>query len=118
MMALFIVLWLMNTNQKVQEAVAGYFRDPAGVGKLAGTGTGSVGPGPTPPVIMLKREDLKELLQQIEKALKELPDFEKIKDQVELSLTPEGLRIELLETEKACSSRAATPAPRPLGPSC
>src|SRR5271170_8091434 len=37
MMSLFIVLWLMNSNVKVKEAVAGYFRDPAGVGKLSGT---------------------------------------------------------------------------------
>ena len=97
MMALFIVLWLMNTSAKVQEAVAGYFRDPAGAGKLAGTGTGSLGPGQSPPVIELKKEDMKELQQQIEKALKSLPDFDKIKKQVELTVTPEGLRIELLE---------------------
>src|ERR1700719_1364396 len=37
MMSLFIVLWLMNSNAKVKEAVAGYFKDPAGVGKLSGT---------------------------------------------------------------------------------
>ena len=28
MMALFIVLWLMNTSKPVQEAISGYFRDP------------------------------------------------------------------------------------------
>ncbi len=37
MISLFIVLWLMNSNAKVKEAVAGYFKDPAGVGKLSGT---------------------------------------------------------------------------------
>ena len=37
MMALFIVLWLMNTSKPVQEAIAGYFKDPAGTGKLLGT---------------------------------------------------------------------------------
>src|SRR5271154_3237789 len=37
MMSLFIVLWLMNSNAKVKEAVAGYFKDPAGVGKMSGT---------------------------------------------------------------------------------
>ena len=30
MMALFIVLWLMNSSKPVQEAVGGYFRDPKG----------------------------------------------------------------------------------------
>jgi flagellar motor component MotA len=50
MMALFIVLWLLNTSKPVKEAIAGYFRDPSGTaGKL---GTGAEGPGekfiPTP----------------------------------------------------------------------
>ena len=30
MMALFIVLWLMNTSKQVQEAVGGYFKDRRG----------------------------------------------------------------------------------------
>jgi chemotaxis protein MotB len=30
MMALFIVLWLMNSSKEIQEAVGGYFRDPTG----------------------------------------------------------------------------------------
>ena len=28
MMALFIVLWLMNSSKQIQEAVGGYFKDP------------------------------------------------------------------------------------------
>ena len=43
MMALFIVLWLLNTSKPIREAIAGYFRDPAGTaGKL---GTSTPGPG-------------------------------------------------------------------------
>ena len=42
MMSLFIVLWLMNSNAKVKEAVAGYFKDPAGVGSR-GWGTDKEG---------------------------------------------------------------------------
>ena len=30
MMALFIVLWLMNSSKQIQDAVGGYFRDPKG----------------------------------------------------------------------------------------
>ena len=37
MMALFIVLWLMNTSKQIQEAVGGYFKDPRGSSKLVGT---------------------------------------------------------------------------------
>src|SRR6516162_9238560 len=37
MMALFIVLWLMNSSEKIKKAVAGYFNDPKGTGSLMGT---------------------------------------------------------------------------------
>ena len=37
MMALFIVLWLMNSSKQVQEAVGGYFKDPSGTSKKVGT---------------------------------------------------------------------------------
>ena len=37
MMALFIVLWLLNTSKPVKEAIAGYFRDPSGTAGKLGT---------------------------------------------------------------------------------
>ncbi|MGA8108390.1 MAG: flagellar motor protein MotB, partial [Acidobacteriaceae bacterium] len=37
MMSLFIVLWLMNTSEKVRQAVAGYFNDPRGTSKQTGS---------------------------------------------------------------------------------
>src|SRR3569623_3429446 len=37
MMSLFIVLWLMNSNEKIKKAVAGYFNDPKGIASLMGT---------------------------------------------------------------------------------
>lgn len=96
MMALFIVLWLLNTSKPVREAIAGYFRDPAGTaGKL---GTSTEGPGekfvPTP----VPTDDMSKLKDEIEKSLHQLPNFDKLKDQIEIKVTPEGLRIELLES--------------------
>ncbi|HKW18484.1 MAG TPA: flagellar motor protein MotB [Terriglobales bacterium] len=96
MMALFIVLWLLNTSKPVREAIAGYFRDPAGTaGKL---GTSAEGPGtkfvPTP----VPTEDMGKLKDEIEKSLRQLPNFDKLKNQIEIKVTPEGLRIELLES--------------------
>jgi len=47
MMALFIVLWLLNTSKPVKEAIAGYFKDPSGTGEKKGTTkTGSARPLP------------------------------------------------------------------------
>jgi chemotaxis protein MotB len=93
MMALFIVLWLMNSSKPVQEAVGGYFRDPNGVAQKKGTALG--GAGETAPV--LKKEDMAKLKQDLIKAMEQLADFDKLKKQVELTVTPEGLKIELIE---------------------
>src|SRR5580704_13612255 len=60
MMSLFIVLWLMNSNAKVKEAVAGYFKDPAGSGKLAGTnkeGRDKTAPAP----VIASKQDMEKL---------------------------------------------------------
>jgi chemotaxis protein MotB len=96
MMALFIVLWLLNTSKPVREAIAGYFRDPAGTAGQLGTST--AGPGekfvPTP----VPTDDMEKLKDQIEKAMRQLPNFDKLKNQIEIKVTPEGLRIELLES--------------------
>jgi chemotaxis protein MotB len=96
MMALFIVLWLMNSSKPVQEAVGGYFRDPHGVAQKKGTAMG--GAGETAPVV--KKEDMAKLKQDLLKAMEQLADFNKLKKQVEMTVTPEGLKIELMEDPK------------------
>jgi len=96
MMALFIVLWLMSQSDAVKKAVAGYFNDPKGTGSLLGTtlsGTGN-GSTPTPDQNQKQLQDLKEKLEQQIQANKEL---EKLNKQIEITITSEGLRIELLE---------------------
>jgi len=94
MMALFIVLWLLNTSKPVREAIAGYFRDPAGTAGQLGTST--AGPGekfvPTP----VPSDEMATLKDEIEKAMRQLPNFDKFKNQIEIKVTPEGLRIELV----------------------
>ena len=93
MMALFIVLWLLNTSKPVREAIAGYFNDPSGTaGKL---GTTMEGKGET---VVAPKQDMAKLKQELEKAISQMPDFDKLKDQIEIKVTPEGLRIELLES--------------------
>lgn len=94
MMALFIVLWLLSSSEEVQKAVGGYFNDPSGSGKLMGsslTGSGSEG-------ISLSKDDMDKLKEKLEQALKQIPKFEEMKDQVKITVTGEGLRIELMET--------------------
>jgi chemotaxis protein MotB len=94
MMAFFMVMWLMNAAPKVQEAVAGYFRDPIGYKKSVGSGLAGVGESLT-----LSKDDMPKLKDKLEQALREMPEFQEIKDQVKFTVTGEGLRIELLETD-------------------
>src|SRR6202051_4894496 len=93
MMALFIVLWLMNSSKPIQEAVGGYFRDPKGVAQKKGSAVD--GAGQAAPVG--KQFDMGKLKSDLMKAMQKLADFEKLKKQIELTLTPEGLKIEMME---------------------
>jgi chemotaxis protein MotB len=93
LMALFIVLWLMNTSKPIQEAVGGYFRDPNGTGGKIGTAMAGSGEN-----FELSKDNMQELKKALEDSIRKVPNFEKLKDHIEMSLTGEGLRIELLES--------------------
>src|SRR5437762_1326844 len=71
MMALFIVLWLMNTDQKTKMAIGGYFQDPSG--RSTDTGNGDAGNGEN---MALTKQDLEQLKQKIEQAFKQRSNFE------------------------------------------
>ncbi|MFZ5926147.1 MAG: flagellar motor protein MotB [Acidobacteriota bacterium] len=94
MMALFIVLWLLSSDEKVRKAVGGYFQDPTGKGNMMGTTMAGAGEG-----LLLSQDDMSRLKEKLEQAMKELPQFEQMKQNVEVTVTSEGLRIELLEKE-------------------
>src|SRR5436309_8160536 len=70
MMALFIVLWLLSSDEKVKKAVGGYFSDPSGAGNLMGTSMAGVGES-----ITLTKDDMEKLKDKLEQAMKALPKF-------------------------------------------
>jgi len=107
MMALFIVLWLMNTSKPIQEAISGYFKDPAGTGKFTGLSKPVAAP--------MSKDDLGKVKAEIEKAIRQVANFDKLKDHIELSVTPEGLRIELLESQKGTFFEIGQPEPNANG---
>jgi chemotaxis protein MotB len=94
MMALFIVLWLMSADKEVQQSISAYFNNPTGPGKM--TGTAAAGRGNA---IDLPKDDMGKLREKIQEALKTVPNFRDLKDHVEITITSDGLRIELIETE-------------------
>jgi chemotaxis protein MotB len=91
MMALFIVLWLMNASKQVQEAVGGYFKDPRGTSKKVGSNKNG-----SDTYVAMKKEDMSKLKEQLLQSIHHL-DQDKLKKQIEITVTAEGLRIELME---------------------
>jgi chemotaxis protein MotB len=110
MMALFIVLWLMSADKEVQEAVSAYFNNPSGPGKLTGTAAAGFGNA-----ILLPKDDMDKLAEKIKQALKTVPNFRNLKDHVEITITSDGLRIELLETEAGMFFESGKPVPSESG---
>jgi chemotaxis protein MotB len=94
MMALFIVLWLMGSSEPVKKAVASYFKDPSNKLVEKGSGQGNIGEN-----IGLGKDDMTKLKEKLEMAMKQAPELDKLKDQVQMTVTGEGLRIELLESD-------------------
>lgn len=93
MMALFIVLWLMNSSKQIQEAVGGYFKDPTGTAKMAGSDMRGSGEN-----FVVSKDNMKELKEELQKAIREIPNFDKLQQHIDMTVTNEGLRIELTES--------------------
>jgi chemotaxis protein MotB len=93
LMALFIVLWLMSSSDNVKKAVAGYFNDPSGKSNL--TGTDHAG---TADLLPLTKDNIEHLKEQLEQKIQNDADLKTLSKQIEMTVTPEGLRIELLES--------------------
>ena len=111
MMAFFLVMWLVNSSKAVKSGIGNYFRDPGifdnakSNGPIAG-GNGGILPdggpkaAPEPGSAEAAQEALKQAAQHIQEVLTSSPEFKALKDQVDVNLTTEGLRVQLLESNK------------------
>lgn len=106
MMALFIVLWLLSTSESTQKAVGGYFLDPSGKGKMIGSGMAGIGES-----LSIKKEDLNKLKEKLDQAIRSAPELAKIKEQIKITVTSEGMRVELLETAAGVFFESGNPKP-------
>ena len=88
------VINAFDTSKPVKEAIAGYFKDPSGSGKK--TGTSMTGTGEA---LTVSKDNMDHLKDELQKSMMHIKDFDKLKNQVEMTITQEGLRIELLEAE-------------------
>ena len=113
MMAFFLVMWLVTQSAAVKESISGYFKDPSGFKK---GGSSSVLPKQGVSVIDMKekssmvkertrkqreaesRKQLEQAAGSIMQQLKQNPSFSMLKNQIEVQMTAEGLRIQLLDS--------------------
>jgi chemotaxis protein MotB len=106
MMAFFLVMWIVGQSAQVRAAVAGYFRHP---GLFDYEKSDSMVPGGQKGILPEPKDGPGEATQadadtleaaaaRIRQALGVLPALDKVRDQVEIKMTAEGLRIELLES--------------------
>ncbi|MGO9339035.1 MAG: flagellar motor protein MotB [Terracidiphilus sp.] len=107
MMALFIVLWLLSASKEVQVTVGGYFRDPRGSSKNVGNNRQG---GDFVPV---KKQDMQKLKQQIIESIHHMDPQDKLKNHIEITVTAEGLRIELMESAKGTFFELGSVQPTP-----
>ena len=118
LMSLFIVLWLMGQSDPVKKAVAGYFNDPRGTGSLLGTtmtGTGmGIGASTASPTDQ-NQQKLQEMKEKLEREIAARKDLEKLIKQIEITITPEGLRIELLEDKNGTFYQSGSARLSPSG---
>jgi chemotaxis protein MotB len=123
MFAMFLVLWLVNQSSDVKAAIAGYFQDPLGrAGEfgssiMPGEGAQSQSPRIMSPkqVIDLRRDRMRQVAENIKQEIREVPALSELADNVEVEVTNEGLRIQLLEDSTGVFFESGSSVPKPAG---
>lgn len=108
MMAFFMVMWLLSMDQKMKDAIEGYFSNPVGFKKGFSAGTNIISSGNSPagevkpPLRILIRtaEEKKfgDLAKDLRTRLNGSPDLRALGAHIEAVQTKSGLRIELIES--------------------
>jgi chemotaxis protein MotB len=123
MMSLFLVLWLVTQSSDIKAAVAGYFQDPLGRAHefgssfIEGQGTkaANVRPLSEQQLMDLTRDRLQQLGERIRRQLELSPRWRQLADQIEITVTEEGLRIDLLEDSSGTFFETGRAVPRQAG---
>jgi chemotaxis protein MotB len=109
MMAFFLVMWLAAQDSRIRDAVAGYFQEPGLLpyqqsNSIVASGNGGIDSAGMPVLnrkfngqLEAEQSALIRAAGQIHRRLSGLPGFAQLKNQIEFSVTTEGLRIELVD---------------------
>jgi chemotaxis protein MotB len=107
MMAFFMVLWIVGLDDQTKKAVEGYFANPVGKKAAYSGGSSPVASGSSP--AQVSKSSLKMIVRKVEE--QQFRDFQKrlaarldstsalqgLKGSIEVIVTGDGLRIELVE---------------------
>lgn len=101
MMALFLVLWLVSqADVKLKQAIAAYFRSPGVFDTMQGGILSQAKKVSKEPGSLTSKDDEQALFgvaEALQKQFSTRPEFSKHKEQVQISVTEEGLRIQLID---------------------
>lgn len=120
MMAFFLVMWLVGQKDEVKQAVAGYFRDPGKymtegkAGVLNGSDNIIEADGPSSGILKddekkgtgpsdQEKSQLTLVAKTIFDELRRQEAFQRLRDNVKIQMTAEGLRIILNESENSAA---------------
>jgi chemotaxis protein MotB len=109
MMAFFLVMWLAAQDSRIRDAVAGYFQEPGLLpyqtsNSILASGNGGIDSAGMPVLnrkfngtLEAEQRALIKAAGHIHQGLSEMAGFEQLRNQIEFSITTEGLRIELVD---------------------
>jgi chemotaxis protein MotB len=110
MMAFFMVMWILGMDDKTKQAIEGYFANPVGYKKGYGAGSSPLSTGTSPsnvqrtPLRMIVRSTEQRTFEELRKSildkLEANDSLKKLNASYDVQVTPEGLRIELVEGDK------------------
>ena len=109
MMAFFLVMWIVGLSKPTRQAIAAYFKNPSLFEHNGGPKILLADPpahAKASPLASSEKDKiveaqlkakLEEKQQAILRELKETPEFKDLQDSIQVHMTDEGLRIELME---------------------
>jgi chemotaxis protein MotB len=107
MMAFFMVLWLVGLDVETKKAVQGYFENPVGHSRGYSGGASPISSGASPAVVSkpalklivrrLEEQQFKDFQSRIAARIDSNAALTSIKNSIEIIITKDGLRIELVE---------------------
>ncbi len=107
MMAFFMVMWILGMDDKTKQAIEGYFANPVGYKKGYGAGESPLGTGSSPTNVsraslrMVVRSTESRTFEQLRENLiakiAASDSLRKLNAVVEIQITKDGLRVELIE---------------------